>query len=134
MRMYNPPHPGSSIKEAIEALGMTTGQFAEHIGVSRNTVSRIVNEHAGVTADMSLRISEAFGQGTSGIWFRMQNDYDLWQAEHRERTKVTPIPRPAQPDIVADGIFIQAKHGGAARVEEEIHVGKREGAAPHGLW
>ena len=69
MQMHNPPHPGYGTKEAIEAIPMTIGEFASHIGVSRKTLSQIPNEHAGVTAAMSLKISEAFGQGSSDIWF-----------------------------------------------------------------
>ena len=95
MQMHNPPHPGSAIKEAIENLPMTVGQFADHIGTSRNTLSRILNKRAGVTPEMSLRISEAFGQGSSDIWFRMQNDHDFWQASQAKRRKVRPLTQMA---------------------------------------
>ena len=92
MRMFNPPHPGRILKEALEHMPMTVTQFAAHIGVSRVTLSRVVNCRAGFTAEMSLKVSEALGQGTSGIWFRMQNAHDLWQAEHvRKRKKVRPV-------------------------------------------
>ena len=91
MEMYNPPHPGRILKEALENIPMTVSEFAAHIGVSRVTLSRIVNCRAGFTPEMSLRISEALGQGSSGIWFRMQNDHDLWHASHAKRKKVRPI-------------------------------------------
>jgi addiction module HigA family antidote len=92
MRMFNPPHPGRILKEALEHIPITVTQFAAHIGVSRVALSRVVNCRAGFTPEMSLKVSEALGQGTSGIWFRMQNTHDLWQAEHvRKRKKVRPI-------------------------------------------
>jgi addiction module HigA family antidote len=92
MRMFNPPHPGRILKEALEDIPMTVTQFAAHIGVSRVTLSRVVNCRARFTPEMSLKVSEALGQGTSGIWFRMQNTHDLWQAEHTiRRKKVRPI-------------------------------------------
>ena len=91
MEMFNPPHPGRILKEALENIPMTVADFAAHIGVSRATLSRLVNCHAGFTPEMSLRVSEALGQGSSGIWFRMQNAHDFWQASRAKRKKVRPI-------------------------------------------
>lgn len=91
MEMYNPPHPGAVLKDVLENVPMTVGEFAAHIGVSRNTLSRILNERAGVTADMSLKLSEAFKQPSGDIWFRMQNKHDFWHAKHAKRKKVRPI-------------------------------------------
>jgi len=92
MRMYNPPHPGEIIKDALPEIPMTVTQFAKHIGVSRVTLSRVINGRAGITPEMSIKLSEAFGQGTPGdIWFRMQNTYDFWQALQARRKKIKPI-------------------------------------------
>jgi addiction module HigA family antidote len=93
MRMYNPPHPGRIIKDAIEALPMTVTAFAAHIGVSRVTLSRVLNEKAAVTPEMSIRISEAFGQDSPDIWFNIQNDHDFWLASQAKtrRKKVKPL-------------------------------------------
>jgi addiction module HigA family antidote len=91
MEMYNPAHPGAIIKDALEAIPMTVGEFAAHIGVSRNTLSRILNEHAAVTPEMSIKVAEAFGQAQTDIWFRIQNTHDFWQAKQAKRTKVRPI-------------------------------------------
>jgi addiction module HigA family antidote len=91
MEMYNPPHPGAVLKDALDNVPMTVGQFAAHLGVSRNTLSRILNEHAAITPDMSIRLAEAFGQPTASIWFKMQSKYDFWQAKQAKRTKVRPI-------------------------------------------
>jgi addiction module HigA family antidote len=94
MRMYNPPHPGRIIKDILPDIPMTVAQFAKHIGVARGTLSRILNERAGITPEMSIRIAQAFGQPTSNIWFTIQNDYDFWQAEHsRKRKKIAPIAK-----------------------------------------
>jgi len=93
MRMHNPPHPGRIIKDAIATLPISISGFAAHIGVSRVALSRVLNEKAGVTAEMSIKISEAFGQDTPDIWFNLQNDYDFWQVSsaNRRRKKVEPL-------------------------------------------
>jgi addiction module HigA family antidote len=90
--MYDPPHPGGIIKDALDSIPMTVTQFAKHIGVSRVTLSRVLNQRAGITPEMSIKISEAFKQGPPGdIWFKVQNDYDFWQASRAKRKKVKPI-------------------------------------------
>jgi len=91
MRMYNPPHPGTIIKDGLENIPMSVTAFAKHIGVSRVTLSRVLNGRSGITPEMSLKISEAFGQGSSDIWFKLQCDYDSWQAMHAKRKKVRPL-------------------------------------------
>jgi len=88
MEMYNSPHPGAIIKNILENVPMTVGEFAARIGVSRNTLSRVLNERAAVTPEMSIKLAEAFGQGQTDIWFKIQNKHDFWQAK---RTKVRPI-------------------------------------------
>jgi addiction module HigA family antidote len=91
MRMYNPPHPGRIIKEALESIPMSVTAFAKHIGVSRVMLSRVLNEHAGITPEMSIKISEAFGQGQGDIWFLVQGDHDYWKASQAKRKKVRPL-------------------------------------------
>jgi addiction module HigA family antidote len=93
MRMHNPPHPGRIVKEAIAAIPMSVIGFAAHIGVSRVALSRVLNEKAGITPEMSIRISEAFGQDSPDIWFNLQNDFDFWQASNARtgRKKVEPL-------------------------------------------
>src|ERR1022692_4804846 len=87
MEMYDPPHPGGILKEALEHVPTTVTDFAAHLGVSRVTLSRVLNCRAGITAEMSIRIGQAFGQSPD-IWFKMQNAYDFWQASHVKRIKV----------------------------------------------
>ena len=91
MRMYNPPHPGRIIKEALESIPMSVTAFARHIGVSRVMLSRVLNQRAGITPEMSIKISEAFGQGHGDIWFLVQNDHDFWKASRAKRKKVLPL-------------------------------------------
>jgi addiction module HigA family antidote len=91
MRMFNPPHPGRIVKQALEAIPMTVSGFAAHIGVSRVALSRVLNCRAGITPEMSIRISQAFGQGQPDIWFLMQSDHDFWQASQAKRKAVKPL-------------------------------------------
>ena len=93
LRMHNPPHPGRIIKKAIEALPMTVTAFAAHIGVSRVALSRVLNEKAAVTPEMSICISEAFGQQSPEIWFNIQNDHDFRRASQAKtrRKKIEPL-------------------------------------------
>lgn len=91
MRMHTPPHPGGILKEALESIPMSVTAFARHIGVSRVMLSRVINERAGFTPEMSIKISESFGQGQADIWFLMQNDHDFWKASRAKRKKVRPL-------------------------------------------
>jgi addiction module HigA family antidote len=92
MQMHNPPHPGRILKEALENVPTTVTDFAAHIGVSRVNLSRVLNCRAGITPEMSIKLSEAFGQDSPDIWFKMQNTYDFWQASQaRKRRKIRPI-------------------------------------------
>lgn len=92
-----PTHPGGIIKRMhMEPLRLTVTQLAAVLGVSRKTLSKIVNERAGVTPDMALRLSRAFGT-TPDLWLNLQKAHDLWIAEHESTgwEDVTPIPVPA---------------------------------------
>jgi addiction module HigA family antidote len=91
MQMFNPPHPGRVIKDALESIPMSVTDFADHIGVSRVALSRVINERAGVTPEMSMKISEAFGLASPDLLFRVQGDYDFWHASRAKRKKVRPI-------------------------------------------
>jgi addiction module HigA family antidote len=91
MEMYNPPHPGRMIKDALPEIPMTVSEFAAHIGVSRVTLSRVINGRARITAEMSIKLSQAFGQPSSDIWFKMQNTHDFWHAKQAKRKKIRPI-------------------------------------------
>ena len=90
MPMHNPPHPGLVLKDALENMPITVTEFAAHLGVSRVTLSRVLNGHAGVTAEMSIRIGEAFGQSPD-LWFKIQNSHDFWHAARVKRKKVRAL-------------------------------------------
>lgn len=94
-RMHNPPHPGEVLKEWLADLNMSTSAVARHLGVSRVMLSRILNGHASVTADMDVRLSQALGT-SAGFWLRMQTARDLWEASERARQRA-PIARLCQP-------------------------------------
>ena len=94
MRMHNPPHPGASIKTlCLEPLGVTVTQAAEALGVSRKTLSAILNGGAGISPEMAVRLSIAFGT-SSESWLNQQAQYDLWHAEQRpKQLKVAKLAR-----------------------------------------
>ena len=86
--MHNPPHPGEVLREWLEGISVTAA--AERLGVTRVSLSRVLNGAAGISADMDVRLSKALGT-TPGTWYSMQADYDMWQAQKRFRGKVQPI-------------------------------------------
>lgn len=83
MPMQNPPHPGEIVRlECLEPLGLTVTRAAEGLGVTRQTLSDLVNEKAGISVEMSIRLSLAFGSSPE-TWLAMQTAYDLWQVRDR---------------------------------------------------
>lgn len=84
-RMYNPPHPGETLREdVLPALGLTVTQAAEELGINRVTLSRVLNCKAGVSIDLALRLEAWLDGPTAESWLKGQLAYDLWQAEqHR---------------------------------------------------
>ena len=90
--MHDPPHPGEVLKDlCLEPAGLTVTAAAEALGVSRKTLSAIVNGRAGISPEMAVRLSIAFDT-TSESWLNQQTQYDLWQAEqHRKDLKVRKL-------------------------------------------
>ena len=83
MRMHNPPHPGEVLKElCIEPLGLSITEAAEALGVSRKTLSALVNGRAGISPEMAIRLGKAFDT-TAESWLNQQVQYDLWIAGQR---------------------------------------------------
>lgn len=79
MQMHNPPHPGEVLRElCIEPLGLSVTEAAEGLGVSRKTLSAILNGRAGISPEMALRLSIAFDTSAES-WLNQQTQYDLWQ-------------------------------------------------------
>ena len=86
-RKLPPTHPGGIIKRHhMEPLSLSVTELAKALGVSRKTVSKIVNERGAVTAEMALRLSRAFGT-TPDLWLNLQRTYDLWHAARSEGWK-----------------------------------------------
>jgi len=88
--MFNPPHPGETLKEdVLLALGLTVTQAAEQLGVARVTLSRVINGHAAVSADMAIRLAQWLGGGAEK-WLRLQLQYDLWHAKKNSKISIKP--------------------------------------------
>ena len=85
-QMYNPPHPGEVIKElCLEPLELSVTKAAEALGVSRKTLSSILNGRAGISPEMAIRLSKAFNT-TPESWLNQQVQYDLWLAQKESKT------------------------------------------------
>ena len=85
MKMHNPPHPGEVLLElCLKPLGLTVTQAAAALGVSRKTLSSILNARAGISPEMAVRLSLAFGT-TAESWMSQQVQYDLWHAERNRK-------------------------------------------------
>jgi addiction module HigA family antidote len=83
--MKNPPHPGQHVaKDCLEPMGLSITKGAEILGVTRLTLSNLVNGKNGISPEMSIRLSKAFG-GSPEVWLGMQMDYDLAQALKKGR-------------------------------------------------
>lgn len=83
MAMRNPPHPGGIVRrQCLEPLGLSVTAAASHLGVSRQSLSELVNERAGISVEMAIRLTKAFGSSPE-TWLGLQMAYDLWQARSR---------------------------------------------------
>lgn len=83
--LKDPTHPGEVLAELFFDLeSMTITDYAEHLGVSRNTLSQLLNGRRGISPDMAFRLSQAFGN-TPDVWMKMQMTYDL--AQHAKEEK-----------------------------------------------
>lgn len=86
--MHNPPHPGEVLREWLAEVTVT--EAARRLGVTRVTLSRVLNGAAAVSPEMDLRLSKALGT-TPGVWYAMQADFDMWRARKAFRGKVRRI-------------------------------------------
>ncbi len=88
MHMHNPPHPGEILKELyLEPLELTISEVAKGIGVSRKSLSELINGKFGVSPDMAIRLAKAFAT-TPESWLNLQQQYDLWIEEKHKRPKI----------------------------------------------
>jgi len=92
MRMHNPPHPGEVLRElCLEPLGLSVTDAARGLGVSRKTLSAILNGRSGISPEMAIRLGKAFNTSPES-WLNQQVQYDLWQAEkHSKKLNVKKL-------------------------------------------
>lgn len=91
-----PTHPGVIIKEDyLGPLSITIKGMAEILGISRKTLSKIINERGSITPDMALRLSRAFDT-TPDLWLNLQQNYDLWKAKNSSDKWLLVKPIPAE--------------------------------------
>ena len=92
MSMFNPPHPGTILKEdVLPELGIGITLASEQLGVSRVALSRVINGKAGISAEMALKLEAWIKAPTAVAWVKMQAEYDLWQA--RSRISLDKLPK-----------------------------------------
>ena len=83
MTMRNPPHPGGIVRrQCLGPLGLTVTEAAKGLGVTRQALSDLLNEKAGISVEMAIRLSKAFGSSPE-TWLGMQMAYDLWHARSK---------------------------------------------------
>ena len=95
-KMYNPPHPGETLREdVLPALGLTVTEAAAQLGVTRAAFSRVLNGRAAISPAMALRLEKWLGVengGRADLWMAEQASYDLWQARRNFKPKVQRAP------------------------------------------
>ena len=96
--MHNPSPAGDLLAGWLKDLNISVSAFAQHIGISRVMLSRLIHGHAALSADMDLRLSEALGT-SQGFWLALQNQSDLWQAIETAKTRapIKPVKAATQP-------------------------------------
>jgi len=96
MGIHKPLPPGLNVKDAlIDGTGLTVTQAAEHLGVSRTTLSRLLNGHAGISPEMAVRLAKFFNTSVD-MWINMQAQYDVWQIKQKEaKIHVEPFDKAA---------------------------------------
>lgn len=93
-----PTHPGKIIKEDyLVPLSLTISELASNLGVSRKTLSKIINERGAITPDMALRLSRAFDT-TPDFWLTLQKNFDLFQAE--KASNAWQLVKPFSPQLL----------------------------------
>ena len=98
-RMLDPPHPGLTLRDdVLPALGLSVTEAAEQLGVSRVTLSRVLNGRAAISPEMALRVEAWLGVergGDARVWLAEQTAFDMWHAQQRMKAgkvKVKPAP------------------------------------------
>ena len=97
-RMHNPSHPGAILADTVlrKDGGISVTEFAKALNMSRVALSRVVNERAGVSAELAIRLSKALGSSPE-VWLNMQQAYDLWHAQKKRRPRIARIEHARAP-------------------------------------
>lgn len=92
MIMHNPPHVGEILWEVyLEPLGISVTDAAKNLGVTRQSLSRLINKKIGISADMAIRLGEAF-ENSPEFWLGLEKQYELWQAvKKHKKSKIKPM-------------------------------------------
>lgn len=92
--IHEPLHPGVIIKDVlIDHTGLTISEAAEHLGVTKTTLSRLLNQHAGVSAEMAVRLSKLLNTSID-MWVNLQSQYDIWQVkQHAQDIDIIPLQK-----------------------------------------
>jgi addiction module HigA family antidote len=88
--MHNPAHPGEIIQEYMDGLRLTVTGLAAHLKITRANLSRMIHGRTGVSAEMAVRLSQAFGTSPE-VWIRLQANYDLARAMRGRRIKIARL-------------------------------------------
>ncbi|MDZ4142889.1 MAG: HigA family addiction module antitoxin [Methylotenera sp.] len=93
MEMHNPAHPGEVLREYLPE-GLSVTDAANHLGITRVALSRILNCKAGISAEMDLLLADALGT-TAGFWSKIQVQYEIYQAKQKTRRHIERFPQAA---------------------------------------
>ncbi len=91
-KMHNPPHPGEVLREYLEDCSISVTDAAEKLGITRVSLSRILNGKSGISADMAWRLADSLGTSPE-LWTGLQAMYDLWQCQQQPRPTVKKMSR-----------------------------------------
>lgn len=93
MPIHNPLHPGEIIYDIlIQGAGLSVTEASKKLGVNRTTLSRLLNGHAGISAEMALRLSKLLPNTDMALWMNLQRDYDIWGAmKHASKIHIKPL-------------------------------------------
>lgn len=129
MNMHNPAHPGELLQGWLSDLELGVAQTATHLGIGRVTLSRILHGHAGISADVDLRLSEALGT-SPGYWLRMQAARDAWEAkaQAKARPKIKRLP-----NSVIETLYLVSSPANASKLARAIAQDKAAKAKPRKL-
>jgi antitoxin HigA-1 len=85
MTMYNPPHVGEILRELyLEPIDISVTDAAEHLGISRQALSRLINEQSGISPEMAIRLAKAF-RTTPDYWMNIETQFELWEAKKKSK-------------------------------------------------